>query len=1659
MSKDSEPQQDQTGEPPASLLDPESRGGPAAVKGFDFQRRYALILLLESLPDPGWTAVLVEGAEDVEIRFARQDRVERRAIQLKNYRVTAAKAREIVGHLKKLDDDSPGTWIEFVIACAELDDALKAIHDGLQRYRPSGRFYAADDAILANTRADLARQIDAAKLPVDFVLERVTFQPGLEWVKDEDLVRGRALDLLHKACEGLDRAAVNEIYLRLKDLVAESTVRPIDRRQVEAIVDAVRAQTAAPAEYYPIKLRAPLRKVFDPLLEDRIRVFGGREGALARIAAFVQQPTGGYLVVTAPPGFGKTALMAKLVSAAPEAYAYHFFTRLYGQDSLSEPFFFKNVVQQMAEWHTHTGELPDDLSELRALYQQFIREPLDKTQILVIDGLDEVTWDLAPYLSGRLPDNLHLILTVRDVGQDWRAKYKLPADQLTHLPLGGLDENGIAGVLRAAGGAAPALAGDPALLRQIRRVAAYQADETLGADPLYVRLLAEDIAAGRLLAGEIEKRPQGLDDYLKVWWEQVRAMAGDEPARDLFGTLTVALGPVPRADLEAINPSLVDDWSADRFDQVLGQVRRFVTGDDGHGYAMAHPRLQEYMRAHIKTAVYRDRLLAYCARWQEHRSRYALTHYAAHLVEAGRIDDLYNLVGKPWMEAKLALFQSHHRFKGDVSLAIDAALAESPVRWDQLVRGCLISASLRSMVAQVPPEALGVLAQAGDPDRLAQARGYAALITDKRQQADAYRLIGEALAGQGQTDEARELFRQARAVAESIGDVESRASALSKVAQTLAQAGDRAAATQVAWQALAPLEAFQDVESYAQALKGSVDALAQAGDKEALRQALAAAQALTDEEHRARAIGWVARALAQVNDSEGAGQALAAAQALKGEEHRARALGWLAHALADLGDRETALRVARQSLAAAVKIDQEEARASALGRLTHPLARLGDQEGLRLVLDAAGRLGDKWCATRALGWVAAALAEAGDRESALRVARQALAAAKAVRARKDKPRALQFVAQLLVQVGDKESLEQVLAEKAIGDDADRAVVRRMIAQALVQAGDRPAAIEAARQALAAAEAIDDQDTQADLLGEVAQTLAQVGDADGLRQALAAAGAIEGNLSIVWTLSEVAGTLAQAGDRAGLGQLLVIAEAIGDHADKARAFSAIAQALARAGDKEAAVQAARQAVAAAGAFGDEPYKAQALGALAQALAQAGNGEAAAQAARQALLAAEAIPDIEERADALSALTPALAQAGDKETGLRAAQQALAAAEATEEGVFRSLQLSKAALALAQAGDKAAAARAARGALAAEKDDEMGLELDWVARALAQVGDLDGLGQALELAEAIVDESYRAMALSGLAETLAQVGDVDGLGHAVKIAAAIEDLQLKAQALAGVALALARAGDTQAAAQAARQALAAAIETTGEENNAQALAEAAQALAQAGDKTAAVQAAQQALVAAGAILDDASRAQALSGVAWALFQAGDGEAAVQAAHQALDAVEEGIAQEMMRRTEVEDGGDKPGILRQALDTLAQAGDKDGLQHALEVAEEIGGTGDRADALVEVARALAQVGDMAAAVNIAQRALATAETLGDKQDKARTLGWLATAWAHIGWPDRALPAFAGAFDSSASVGRESVFSVLEEAAPTLAGIDAGQTLRRVYDQLVAVEAWWGG
>jgi len=70
---------------------------------------------------------------------------------------------------------------------------------------------------------------------------------------------------------------------------------------------------------------------------------------------------------------------------------------------------------------------------------------------------------------------------------------------------------------------------------------------------------------------------------------------------------------------------------------------------------------------------------------------------------------------------------------------------------------------------------------------LARCLGYAALITDPEQQAEAYRRIALRLHERGDEKRARETLQRALAAAESIGDEDDRVEVLAAVAPALAQ--------------------------------------------------------------------------------------------------------------------------------------------------------------------------------------------------------------------------------------------------------------------------------------------------------------------------------------------------------------------------------------------------------------------------------------------------------------------------------------------------------------------------------------------------------------------------------------------------------------------------------------------------------------------------------------------------------------------------------------------------------------------------------------------------------------------------------------------------------------------------------------------------------
>lgn len=591
--------------------------------------------------------------------------------------------------------------------------------------------------------------------------------------------------------ETTGQAALEQALAAVRDELLEAIAREsaLTRAAIEAGVEQIarlmrvelerlRQELLSSLQAHGLAEGAPplpvdLRRYFDRLLRD-YALFGGRADALAAIGKFLADPQGGYLFVTGASGYGKTALLAQL--AGRDEAAYHFIHRGYG--AADEDFCLRNLCQQLAARHGLGGRLPEATTELRVLYPALLRlPPADGRPVVVLlDGLDEALgWDPGPQLfPPDLPDGVKVIFSARPVAdRDWPRHLGLPPERVRRLELGAMAAGDVAALLRAAGGAAARLAEDAAWIGQALRVSE--------GDPFYLKLLVEDVRDGRMRPEQIGAQPAGLDEYLRKWWDQVAAAVRQEQdVRDVLGSLAVARGRLRRDDLVALFPDL--GWG---LDGVLTEVRRFVIGDEHEGYALCHPRFADYVRRRVGPALqtYTEALLAYCARWREHGSPYALAHYAGHLHEARRYDELYTLVEeRAWMEAQFAHWGHYREFLGSVHLAWQAAEAAGPGMVGRQVRYALLQASINSLAGNIPAELLVALVRAGIWSGEV-ALAYARQVPDAGQRAEALTQLGALLQEQGKQEQGKEVLAEALAAARAIGAEGARARALAGLAQ------------------------------------------------------------------------------------------------------------------------------------------------------------------------------------------------------------------------------------------------------------------------------------------------------------------------------------------------------------------------------------------------------------------------------------------------------------------------------------------------------------------------------------------------------------------------------------------------------------------------------------------------------------------------------------------------------------------------------------------------------------------------------------------------------------------------------------------------------------------------------------------------------------
>lgn len=182
-----------------------------------------------------------------------------------------------------------------------------------------------------------------------------------------------------------------------------------------------------------------------------------------------------------------------------------------------------------------------------------------------------------------------------------------------------------------------ACADDPDFIRQL-----HQRTEGL---TLYARYLLDELSQSPNPKQALQNAPMGIQKYIE---HQIRQLASHvsntQGVRRMFALLTVVKAPLPQSDLETLCE--VSVWDLQNLPQ---PVRRWFLCSEA-GWQFAHPLLAIEFRNVLgrDPMLMEQKLIDYSARWKEHKSYYALRHYATHLMaraqhESAAAEALYAL--------------------------------------------------------------------------------------------------------------------------------------------------------------------------------------------------------------------------------------------------------------------------------------------------------------------------------------------------------------------------------------------------------------------------------------------------------------------------------------------------------------------------------------------------------------------------------------------------------------------------------------------------------------------------------------------------------------------------------------------------------------------------------------------------------------------------------------------------------------------------------------------------------------------------------------------------------------------------------------------------------------------------------------------------------
>jgi tetratricopeptide (TPR) repeat protein len=279
---------------------------------------------------------------------------------------------------------------------------------------------------------------------------------------------------------------------------------------------------------------------------------------------------------------------------------------------------------------------------MRDILVGMLREPISsegKRLVIVLDGLDEAEKTFEPFPS--LPDGVFVIASARATKEGEEPEYlRKWTDNAQPLHLEPLSREAIAN-----------------WVGQMRELAAYSQDnefvksldKTTGGFPLYLSYLIDDLRQAATKNQDVQavlrNSPRGFKAYVKEQFRQlaqVEEVKRQREVRELFALLSVALGVLSEDDIQELTSLSAWDLA-----DLPWQATRWFSIQTG-SYSFAHPLLAQEFKGVLgrQACSAEDKLIEYCAKWQNKPSSYSLRHYAEHLGKAKRWEELYAIARK-----------------------------------------------------------------------------------------------------------------------------------------------------------------------------------------------------------------------------------------------------------------------------------------------------------------------------------------------------------------------------------------------------------------------------------------------------------------------------------------------------------------------------------------------------------------------------------------------------------------------------------------------------------------------------------------------------------------------------------------------------------------------------------------------------------------------------------------------------------------------------------------------------------------------------------------------------------------------------------------------------------------------------------------------------